>query len=222
MGQVVSIGATGEREGRRILKVRERTLGGLLTYAMEISKSWQRLSGCAEQDRLRFLEITDLSRSRIQQYVKVDKLFPAKQKLMGNANIEILGIEHLSEIVQTPDATLKLAAKAGMFQRNAIPKRDIRKLRQTGQVPVEKPKKITEEPPPKQIKYAMANAEVHMERAGRDLARILNLMEANDIVQVKGHEPRRLVKAFEKLCAQMAAASPKTSKRAFQILRGEA
>jgi hypothetical protein len=157
------------------------------------------------------------------QFAKVGREFPAKQKLLGQAvNLDVLGIEHLSEIVQTPDATLKKAAKAGMFQRKEISKRDIRKLRQTGAVPVDKPKKITEEPPPKQIKYAMANAEIHMERAGRDLARILNLMEANDIAQVKGHEPRRLVEAFEKLCAQMAAASPKTSKRAFQILRGEA
>ena len=221
---VAKRGLRGYQAAKRVRPVLEAGMKGLIKASLAIGKEWDKLTD--PDDQKTFLEELGLSETRVRTYAKIGREYPAKRKLLGQKiNADVLGIEHMREIVDTPDTTLKKAAKAGMFERPAVPKRDIQKLRQTGQVPAPKPTKpvVVKPPTPAQrIKTAMGNAEYHLERAGRDLAAILNVMEANNITQVRGPEARRLVKAFERLCAQMAAASPETSERAFQILRGEA
>ena len=68
----------------------------------------------------------------------------------------------------------------------------------------------------------MVHAEDHMRKASLDIGKIAALMYDSGITDAKGKEATALVKTFEKLCTEVASVNPITSKRAFQILRGEA
>lgn len=163
------------------------------------------------------------SRDRLSIFARIGREFPKKAKLISSSpattKLEDFGSEHMAEIMRTPDKLLKKAADEGMFSKK-VSKRDIRSLRQTGKIPVVhvvKPKNDLDK-----IRVLMVHAEDHMRKASLDIGKIAALMYDSGITDAKGKEATALVKTFEKLCTEVASVNPITSKRAFQILRGEA
>ena len=150
------------------------------------------------------------SRDRLSIFARIGREFPKKAKLISSSpattKLEDFGSEHMAEIMRTPD--------------KKVSKRDIRSLRQTGKIPVVhvvKPKNDLDK-----IRVLMVHAEDHMRKASLDIGKIAALMYDSGITDAKGKEATALVKTFEKLCTEVASVNPITSKRAFQILRGEA
>lgn len=70
-----------------------------------------------------------------------------------------------------------------------------------------------------QIVELQVKATKHLEAAVRKLDQIQQLMDEKNITEISGMEVRSLTTAFLKACTQMATANPKTSKRAFEMLR---
>ena len=114
---------------------------------------------------------------------------------------------------------LKAAATAGVFDA-PITTRELELMRKTGALPTETVKRVLTEL--QKIKSLMADAKSQIDRASLRIAGITAIMEDNDIANAKGKEATALISSFEKLCTKIATANPVTSKRAFQILRGEA
>ncbi len=192
----------------------------LIELAVAVGKEYR---GLPKGERQIFCQKLGWSQGRIQAFAKVGEKFPAKQKVITSRRRDVcmddLGVEHMLEISQTPDKTLEAAADAGMFDK-PVSKRDIIRLRKTGQI-----LKAKSEPIPKtdieELRALMVRAENRMRKTSLAIASITALMEDAGIRDARGKEATALIKAFEKLCTKMATANPKTSARAFAILRGE-
>ena len=161
------------------------------------------------------------SRKRLGDFAKISRQLPEKQEIIwGGAPPTDFTIDQSNEIVRTPDALLREAAKQGMFDEK-VSTRQIRELRRTGKVPVkvEPPRPTTDL---QRIKVLMGDADSHICKASLKVGEILAIMEDSGITDAQGPAAKSLIQSFEKLCTKMAAANPSTSKRAFAILRGEA
>lgn len=161
------------------------------------------------------------SQRRLQDFAKIQKQLPKKQRIIStltSAPKQDFSTGVADELIKVDDKLLEKAARRGMFDRE-VSVRDIRKLRQTGQIP--SPKKAAPKTDLDKIKKLMVDADYHMRMASLKIGDITAIMEDTGIRDAKGREATALVKSFEKLCTKMATANPATSKRAFQILRGE-
>ena len=72
------------------------------------------------------------------------------------------------------------------------------------------------------IKESMITATKHLEAASRKIDQLQVLMDENDIndiVEIGGMKAHALSQSFLKCCVKIATANPRTSKRAFEMLR---
>lgn len=130
------------------------------------------------------------------------------------------GFSHLITIAGIEEKSLKEAAEKGMFDK-PVSVADLRYLKRTGCIPQKKlPTKAQTDL--QKIRGHMEQTTTHIDKAINHMSDILHIMETSNITDAKGKEATKLIQSFEKLCTKMAAANPATSKRAFQILRGEA
>lgn len=224
---IVPIGSTseGERAYERVRPLLEKLRDDIREVAAIVSNEYCQLPKLAKAvfaDKVK--EDYGWSQSRLTTFAQIGRDFPKKQRLISRSapsgKIDDLNMEIMREIVSTPDALLQTAAKQGMFDE-PVTSREIRKLRKTGQIPrpAEKAQPQTDL---QKIRALMVGAEHHMKRASLNISEITAIMRDAEITDAKGREATALVQTFEKLCLEISAANPKTSKRAFAILRGEA
>ena len=223
--KVVQIGSEGELAFRRLEPILDRMRQITAGAKLEVAKEYDALKSHSERATFEHLmyEKYGYSKKRLLALARVGREFPARKKILQrNAGIPIdeTNIEVMRCIVDMKDDELRLAAKAGLFKA-AVSKRDIITYRQTGKLPTKFVKHVTKTELQK-IQSLMADAKSHIDRASLRVADITAIMEDNDIANAKGKEATALISSFEKLCTKMATANPVTSKRAFQILRGEA
>lgn len=162
------------------------------------------------------------SQRRLQDFAIVQRKLPAKHKIISTRraapNLEDLSMRAAEELVRTDDALLRKAAARGMFDKK-VSSNDIRRLRQTGQIPA--PKK---EAPKTDIEKLMAQIVIAtecMDNAALAINRATRIMDETNVHSPRGKEVGKFTRSFEKLCASVATTLPATSKRAFAILRGE-
>lgn len=163
------------------------------------------------------------SRDRLSTFARIGREFPKKAKLLSSSStttkLDGFDTGHMEEIVRTPDSLLEKAASEGMFDRQVSVKQ-IESLRKTGRIPAvqtTKPKTDLEK-----IRKLLSDADNHVRKAAIDVGKIASLMYDSGITDAKGKEATAFIKSFEKLCTEVASVNPTTSKRAFEILRGEA
>ena len=219
---VITIGSEGERAYERVRPFLEEAKKTVTKAVLAIAEEFQKIK--AETEKRVFCDKLGWSRNRVSEFVTAAKRLPEKQRVLGldaSSRIYDFDIQHLVEIGKTPNKTLKAAVAAGMFDVDkTVRVGDIRRLRNTGQIPQEQTKPASKTDFQK-IKSLMDRAETHIRKASLNIAEITAIMEGAGITNAKGKEATALIKSFEKLCTKMATANPETSKRAFQILRGE-
>jgi len=160
-------------------------------------------------------------KSALAEYAQIGREFESKKKVIASAaadpKLDETSKKVMLEISRTPDATLKAAARAGMFD-NKVSEYDIARFRKTGQLPrpkiASKPKTDLDK-----IRTAMVAAEIYITKASLKIGEITSIMEDGNITDAKGRETTALIRAFERLCTKMATANPTTSKRAFEMIR---
>ena len=224
IANVIQIGSGRERAYERVRPLLETLKDNIRVAASAVSKEYDKLPKLEKAVfAQRVKEEYGWSRDRLSTFARIGREFPKKKALISSSNstakIDETSTIVMEEIVRTPDKYLRIAVDAGLFE-NKITGEAIRRFRRTGQLPQPKqPKKPKTDL--EKIKSLMVDAEHHMKRASLRIADITAIMEDSGITDAKGKEATALINAFEKLCTKMATANPKTSKRAFAILRGQ-
>ena len=164
------------------------------------------------------------SHSRLSTFAVIGRRAPKKLQVIRNAaprsEVDASNTELLHELSKTDDSVLRGAAGAGMFDR-PVSARDVHRLRTKGMLPSEPSKRPSAKTDLDRIKASMVKADNYINRASLEISNITSIMYDAGITDAKGREATALIKSFEKLCTKIATANPATSKRAFQILRGE-
>lgn len=218
-------GATADQAFRRCKPLLDRLRDDIKKAAEIVAKEYEalpKLEKSAFADRIK--GEYGWSQDRLGRFARIGRDFPKKKELISSvsrtAKIDDLDTKHMELISGVDDSLLKKAASAGMFDK-PVTTREIETLRKTGRIPEDKPKaKPTTDL--QKVRALMEDAEGHIRRASLSVGKIVSIMYDADITDAKGKEATALIQAFEKLCTEMASANPKTSKRAFAILRGEA
>ncbi len=217
--------ATADAAFKRVKPLLDRLRDDIKAAADVVSREYDALpklekTGFAEQVENEY----GWSRDRLSTFARIGRDFPEKAKLISSRSsaikIDETSTNVMTQIVRTSDEDLIKARDAGMFDVK-VSGDDIRRFRKTGQLP-----KVKETPAPKtdlqKIRAEMERATQHMQSARKCISNILAIMETCNVHDAKGRQATALIKEFEKLCTEMAAANPTTSERSFKILRGEA
>lgn len=215
---VVIIQSAGERAYERVRPLIEAAKRDLIELAVAVGKEYRNLP---KGERQVFCQKLGWSQGRIQAFAKVGEKFPAKQKVITSRRRDVcmddLGVEHMLEISQTPDKTLEAAADAGMFDK-PVSKRDIIRLRKTGQIPQEKSKPKTGIA---QAKGDLDKAADKLRGATVNLNRLVYFMQKHSATQASGLGAFKLVSAIEGIADAIGKFDGETRSRAVEIIQGK-
>jgi len=215
---VATIQSAGERAYERVRPLIETTRRNLIELAVAVGKEYR---GLPKGERRVFCQKLGWSQGRIQAFAKVGENFPAKQKVITSRRRDVcmddLGVEHMLEISQTPDKTLEAAADAGMFDK-PVTKRDIIRLRKTGQIPQEKPKP---KPGIAQAKGNLDNATAKLKSAAVNIRKLVHFMQKHSATQASGLDAFKLVSAIEDIADAIGEFDDETRSRAVEIIQGK-